>query len=248
MFRRRYESGYVGITGRASKRRMLNNYWRGSRGGPLRRMATYNFPPRRPTANAKASYALRAIRKLKKEQEKKIISSSAGTMQIPIGGNWIINGFGPYVTQGNDYDDRIGRKITIVNLSMRFNIRLSAIEALGTNVRLIICYDRKPAGADATAANIMATANNILDPYNWGQDYRGRFQILYDKTIPFTISQGQKAGKAFFKGPMNIKYNEGNAGNVTDLVKGNFLILAGAKGNAAAIDVDYAFTYRYTDD
>ena len=232
-------------------RRSLKSSSRAGYRSSNRRIAYSRHGPRRArvaSANAKASRALMLIKKFKKNLEVKIDANAAETMQIPIAGNWILEGFGPYMVTGTTEVHRIGRQITVKNLAMRYLIKLTAVEATGTAVRICILYDRKPSGANATTANIFKTDNQLLSHYNPDQEYRGRFQILMDKTITFGDNQLMRAGKAFFKGPMVVKYNATNAGDVTDMEYGNFIICAMAEGNAAAINVDYGFIFRFTDD
>lgn len=223
--------------GRPAKRRMRNTYW-----------SDHVANPYRKTAYSQATTAMKMIRKLKKQQEIKIASSTTGEIIIPIGGAWIVEGFGPYTTRGSDVADRIGRAITVQSLAMRCLVRLSALEAIGTSIRLCVFYDRRPAGADATAANVMADAAELMSYYNPTNTVRGRFQILYDKTFAIHPQNTQKPVKMFFKGPMKVEYNANNNGDVTDLSKGNFIIMAKAEANVAVIDVDYSFIFRFTDD
>lgn len=205
------------------------------------------FQGRAMQANIQANRALMLIRKFKKEEEVKINGDTDATMQIPIGGNWIVEGFGPYLALGNTYATRIGRKVTVQSLAIRYIVKLTAVEATGCSVRLAVLYDRNPDGANATSADVFNTDNQLNSHYNTRQEYRGRFQILLDKTISFGTNALQRSGKSFFKGPMAVKFNENNNGNVTDLSKGNFLFMAMAEGNAAAINVDYGFIFRFTD-
>lgn len=201
----------------------------------------------RPTANQKASTALRMIRKIKDQQEKKTNESFAATMQIPIGGNWIVNGFGPYMAQGDTSITREGNKITVQSLVIRFLIKLTALEAVGTAVRICVVKDIRPGGADATTANMFTTDNQINSGYVISGTNKGRFQFLMDKTYPFDSAQAQRAGKFFLKKDIEVDLSLGNAGTVADCAKNNFLILAMAEGNAAAINVDYGFRFRFVD-
>lgn len=197
-------------------------------------------------AGAKATRALMLINKFKKQEERKIIVDDQNTMQIPIGGNWIQQGFGPYCVQGNAVGQRLGNKTTVESLAMRWNIQLTALEELGTLVRLVILYDRRPAGADLANANVFQHGNEINSSYTADEEFKGRFQILMDKTISFDSVEGQLSGKGFFKKALKITYNANN-GTVVDIQKGNFLIYAMAQGNAAAIDVNYGFKFTFTD-
>lgn len=190
--------------------------------------------------------ALRKVMQMQRNTEKKDLSSSAATMQIPIGGAAIIEGFGPYMTTGTVNGSRIGNKVTIVSLCLRVNVKLTVIEALGCTVRLILVYDRHPRGANAGATD-MLTSDDTLSGYNIDMDNRGRFQFLFDRTIQFGTDQGDWNDMWFKKMNKQVIY-DGNAGDVTDVEKGNFLFMALGRNNAAAINVDYGYVFRYTDD
>lgn len=216
-------------------------YVRGSR-----RFGFAGSSPRYTSANAKASRALMLLRKFKKEEELKTHELHSETMQIPIGGNWITETVGPIMNQGTTSATRIGNKITVESLAMRFNIRLSAIEALGCNVRLVLWLDRRPAGALTTIGTLMSTDNNIISGYSQVEAYKGRYQVLIDKTFDFSTTDTKKAGKFFMKKPYKVLYTGTGAG-IADLMKNNLIISAMAKGNAAAVDVDYGYKFRFTD-
>lgn len=190
--------------------------------------------------------ALQRVNSLIKASEEKYLRSVTETMQIPIAGAAIIEGFGPYCQQGNSQVTRQGNRITVKTLAMRFNIKLTALEADGVSVRLIVAVDRRPAGQNAAITD-MLVSDSLLSPYNTVGDAKGRFQFLMDKTMDFSAQEGEKCGKFFLKRNLNIEYST-NAGTVADVQKNNFLCFALSKDNAAAIDVNYSYIFKYTDD
>lgn len=201
---------------------------------------------RRMGANAKASRALTLIRKFKKEEERKYAQEMSQVTTIPIGGNWTIQGMGPYTQIGNTVTTRIGNKITVESLAIRFFIQPEALEALGTSVRLIFGIDRRPNGQDPTAGSVMETTNEILSGYERSEEFRGRFQIIYDEYVDFDSTTGVRTGKLFFKKPIKVLYT-GTNGNVLDMQKNHFFVMAGSKNNAAAINVRFSFRFIFTD-
>ena len=128
---------------------------------------------------------------------------------------------------------------------MRITIKLSALEALGTSVRLMLVYDRKPNGANATITD-MLFQDEMRAPYNTVGQSKGRFQFLGDRIVSFDSEQAHWNDKFYMKKNLPVIYN-GNAETVADVMKGNFLIVARADGNAAVINVDYSFMFKYTD-
>jgi len=93
----------------------------------------------------------------------------------------------------------------------------------------------------------MLEADSILAAYNTSDNNRGRFQFYADRTIQFGAQDGHWNDKFFKKLNLNIQYDDGNAGTVADVQYGNLMIVAGAVGNSAAIDVDYGFMIKYSD-
>ncbi len=183
---------------------------------------------------------------MQREQEMKTLSGTAITAQIPIAGAAIVDGFGPYMVQGLTESTRIGDKITVKSLAMRIQIKLAALEADGTSVRLLVVYDRRPLGADATIIQ-MLNSDGITSLYNTNGPVKGRFQFLADRTITFSSTEGEWNDKFYMKKDLIIEY-DGNAGTIADVEKGNFLICGLGRGNAAAIDIFFSFIMRYTDD
>ncbi len=212
---------------------------------PQRRTFKYSGRRKSRSALTTAKTALREVRRLAREEELKYLTAVAETAQIPIAGAAIVDGFGPYTVQGVSEQQRVGSKITVKSLSMRFNIKLGALEADGTSVRLMIVYDRVPASANATITNMLVW-DDMLSPYNTSPPYRGRFQFLADKVITFDSLQGEWNDTFFLKKDMKVGYN-GNAGTVADVEFGNFLVVGMSRGNAAAIDIDYMFRLVFTD-
>jgi len=197
---------------------------------------------RRPNAGR---LALRKVKQLERTVEEKTLYSVSGTMNIPIGGNAIIAGFGPYCVRGDTRSTRDGSKITVKSLAMRININLTALETLGCSVKLMLVYDRRPNKANA-GINNMLFSDDFLSAYNNEGNDRGRFQFLTDRIIGFDSTQAHWNDQFFMKKDLNIVY-DGNAGTVADVDKGNLLIVALAKDNAAAITVDYSFNIKFVD-
>ncbi len=198
---------------------------------------------RRPNAGR---IALRKINKLERQREKKYIATVGASDVIPIGGAMQIVGFGPYMVQGDTDQTRDGSKITVKSLMMKFNVTCSSLEADGATVRIIVCYDRRPNGADAATGNVLLT-NSYLAPYNTVGNDKGRFQIIADRLITFDTVQMQWNDTLFVKKNLNVIYDDDNFGDVRDLAKGNFLIIAGATNVADEVDVNFTWKFRYED-
>lgn len=189
--------------------------------------------------------ALRAVRQLERNKEKKEFEDNDSD-QIPIAGAGQVQGVGPYMQQGDSNITRTGNRITIKSISCRLRIDLTALEALGTSVRVMLVYDRRPNGANAGFTDVLET-DSILSPLNIKGNSRGRFQVVFDRTIDFTSTQAHWSDN-FWK-RMNLQVNyDGNAGTVADVDRGNFMMLTCAAGNAAAINVNWYIRMAFEDD
>lgn len=104
---------------------------------------------------------------------------------IPTAGSiTLLNG----VAQGTDYTQRIGRKVEMMSLLMRFWFFpiSSASGAFGDYVRVIVFYDNQTNAAAPVVGDVTATGA-VLDPLNLNN--RDRFTVLCDKTYTFNPVQ-----------------------------------------------------------
>lgn len=209
----------------------------------------YNFYPwaKKKSANAKATNALKLIRKLKKEQEiKNITDDNTLTITQP-NGYWVQTGIGLYTSQGSARNNRIGNRVTMKDLAMRIQIKLSALETKGIQIRLILVYDREPNNANLGIPYIFKTNNDVTSLYTTDDKYLGRFQMLFDKIFNVKANETFKYMKFYTRYPFKIVYNA-NYGDVNDCVKGNFILAAMADHPVADIAVNYHFKFRFVDD
>lgn len=183
--------------------------------------------------------------KLEREVEEKAVTAASGDV-IPIAGAGQMHGLGPYLVQGDTGSTRTGDRIMVRRVSARVSIELTAIEALGTSVRIILVYDRRPEGAlPANITNCLAT-DSLLAPYQNQEAFRGRFRFLFDRTVSFDTNQTKWCDSWFIRKEMPINYG-GNAGTVADIYKGHFFLISLARGNAAAVNVIYDLRWIYVD-
>lgn len=89
---------------------------------------------------------------------------------------WLLNG----VSQGSDYTNRIGRKITMTSVFFRCTSSLATSpNAISIPVRIMIVYDEQTNGADPAGTDLLQTPANAMALTNLSN--RDRFKILYDK-------------------------------------------------------------------
>jgi len=112
--------------------------------------------------------------------ELKVIDSGSNITAVPSAGQiLLING----VSQGTDYNARIGRKILLKSLLVRFTLTPNSgvtNGSVGDIVRIMIVYDSQTNGTQPVVADILQTST-FDDPINLTN--RDRFKILTDKFL-----------------------------------------------------------------
>ncbi len=104
------------------------------------------------------------------------------------------------IAQGVLENQRVGRACTIKGINWRWRVRLPNTTTVGNTsdtVRMIMYLDKQTNGAAATAIQILeANAGAIgFQSYN-NLENKGRFRILYDKTVDLVAQSGSGTGAA----------------------------------------------------
>jgi len=159
----------------------------------------------------------------------------------------LING----LTLGNTSTTRIGQKVTLKSLEVKYRLAVTATTGLDQTHRLLFVLDRQCNGAALTLAEILVPTNteglrNLANPR--------RFKFIIDQRYDLsaaTESGSTKTGKIFFqfKKPLVIEYNAGNAGTIADISSGSiYMVLLGSNvaGNTAGTAA-VVTRLRYTD-
>lgn len=181
--------------------------------------------------------------------------SAAGTSSL-------FNGLEKGVTR----DLRIANVCTFTQLRLAFRIEPSGASQLATSVRLIVLVDKQPNGSVITGTNVMSDTNLLNTFY---ADYNqntvpARYRILWDKM--FLLKQGVVAQFAPVSGTtqavaqqpiyrkkiINLKrlktrYNDGDDGDVTDIIDNALYVIAFSSQAAAAeptIFMEYVLKYK----
>lgn len=118
------------------------------------------------------------------------------------------------VAQGNSDSTRIGSKITIVGIEMRY---LANSDITG-NVRVLLVQNRQANGATITAAELFQDATAIDAVVSvFHKDFRRKFRILYDKVHNFSNNSTNSISvHKYLKCNIPIRY-DANVGDITDL-------------------------------
>lgn len=143
---------------------------------------------------------------------------------------------------------REGDRITLKNMSWRITFNLDTNETNFSCVRFMIVYDRRPNGAQATAANVL-TAGTIWGLMNLAEDYRGRFQVLHDQNWQLAPGGAEFAHEKGFKDLKNKRVlYDATIGDITDVQQGNLFVIFFAQGNASNVTANGNLRVRFVDD
>lgn len=145
-------------------------------------------------------------------------------------------------TQGSDATNRIGRKINIKSLYVRWEAHAGTTTTQGSPVRVIIAYD-KQANAGAFGKTDLLLADDVLSPNNLSN--RDRFVVLYDE-LSDTVANNAKptvCGTCYKKLNLETLFNSGNAGTIGDIQTGSIYIMAAWHGTSVGT-ANGAFNFR----
>lgn len=218
-----------------------------------KRKAQYKARGGTKTKSARVGLANRMVRQAMTRRaagvgELKFIDLS-NTMTTNIGGSGfsalnLLNGVAP----GTDATTRIGRKIRIKSLLIRWKANLQPTSVGGSPIRLMCVYDKQTNGAAPTAATILL-ADAFLSPNNL--DNRDRFVTLFDIiTDPLSVAGDVEIGGTLFKKlDLETMFNSGTAGTVADITTGSIYLMAAQAGSVttAAPTVVFRSRVRFED-
>lgn len=137
----------------------------------------------KPSIQKQVSNVKKSIRKMQNDEELKYFDVYYNTTADTSGNVTILNA----MAQGNTQITRIGNEISCTSVQFRGTIYQNVDASLGgTEVRLMVLWDRQPNSADPTIAglnngilNNVTVTNLMLSPYTY--ENQDRYRILYDK-------------------------------------------------------------------
>lgn len=143
---------------------------------------------------------------------------------------------------------RIGRKVVMRSIYIRWTAQLAATSTQGAPVRIIVFYD-KQANAQAAGVTDVLLASAFTSPNNLSN--RDRFVVLFDEvTDPLSIQNNfAVAGVLFKKINLEEMFNAGTAGTIGDITSGSIYIMAAQASTigVAAPTLSFRSRIRYTD-
>lgn len=145
----------------------------------------------------------------------------------------LVNG----VAQGTTANTRIGRRLTITKVFLRWNC-----SATGAVSRFMVVYDHSPNGALPVITDILTLdqingVNNLIN--------NDRFMILHDEYVNYQASGLPVAGKWVYKGkPLQMIYTNAATGGIADITVGSIYVICVGTG---ATTLNFVSRVRYTD-
>lgn len=157
-----------------------------------------------------------------------IVASSSAFVATPV----LLNGVGTGATA----TDRVGRKILMKSLYVRYALNRSATTTLGANVRIVVVYDRQPNAAPPGITDVFL-ADAFLSPNNLSN--RDRFVILCDEVTESIDAAGPstQAGTIYKKINLETTFNAVAASDITTITTGSVYMFVAQSGQAATANL-----------
>jgi len=183
-----------------------------------------------------------------RNSEVKFIDSQAG-IGLSIGAvtfasAQLLNG----CASGSTATTRIGRKINLKSLYIRYKFEIAATTTLGGTCRILVVYD-KQANATAPAITDILFEDKHLSPNNLSN--RDRFVTLVDHvTDPIGVNANASvAGVIYRKINLETMFNTGSAGTIGDITSGSVYLFAAQSGimGVASPTLTYLARVKFTD-
>jgi len=172
------------------------------------------------------------------------ISTSNGA--VTFGNPVLLNGIGT----GTDASSRIGRKVTLSSIFIRWSAALGATSTGGGPVRIMVFYDKQ---ANATAVTTAASFPLVSNSFHSTNElsYRDRFVTIFDHvTEPLSVNANYAiAGTLYKKLQLEMIFNTGPDANIGSISTGAIYIMAAQQGSIGTDgpDVPFYSRIRYTD-
>lgn len=170
-------------------------------------------------------------------------------------------------TTGNDFNNRIGRKVDVLGIKIRGDISIAAqtnqSAADGpTMIRMMLVQDKQTNAAQLNSEDVL-TSGDATQGINMFRNpaFFSRFQIWKDKTIvmqspsmTFDGTNVEQSGlirpvkmNMKFRKPIRVTFNATNGGTVADIIDNSFHVLCACSSNALAPQLEYKCRTTFVD-
>lgn len=122
--------------------------------------------------------------------------------------------------QGTTAVTRLGRKVQLKSLYIRYSIALAPTSTGGSPARILVVYDKQANGAAPLITDILL-ANDFHSPNNLNNS--DRFITIFDEiTEPVSVQNNYSiSGKLYKKLGLETVYKDTSAGDITDIATGS---------------------------
>lgn len=152
------------------------------------------------------------------------------------------------LANGSDASSRIGRKVNIKSLYIRWSALFVAGAGGGGAIRILVVYD-KQANATAPAITDILLANDFNSPNNLSN--RDRFVTLCDYVTEQLSTASNLSDTGVIQKTLNLEtmFNAGSAGTIGDITSGSVYMFIAQSGGitTTAPTLAYRARIRYTD-
>lgn len=215
--------------------------------GPSKKVARFIPPAYRRSANYGRPLTMQGGPRLSHKEAKDITTLTTTVITNgATGANvFLLNG----IQSGTTASTRIGRRITMKSILVKFNASLAPTTTGASSLRILIVYD-KQANAATPAATAVLVTDTISSPMNLSNS--SRFVTLIDETVSCIGASGPAACDftRFRKLNLITEFNANNAGTIGDITTGSIHCYAYQDGNlqVAAVTSTMYVRIRFLDD
>lgn len=152
------------------------------------------------------------------------------------------------LASGSTATTRVGRKVTMTSLLLRYNVSLAPTSVGGSPIRILVVYDKQanaaaPAITDILLTDTFNSANNLSN--------RDRFVTISDFITPCISVAGNYsyAGVIYKRFALETMFNTGSAGTVGDMTSGSVHVFSAQTADitTATYEMSMVGRIRFTD-
>lgn len=151
------------------------------------------------------------------------------------------------IAQGVNDTERIGRKVRLLKMDLRYNAYMASTTTVGSPFRIKIVYDKQANGVAPTAAQVLTT-DSMISPNNL--DNADRFITLADwYTQPMSVPSDMNESKRLTRKMDLNQIWSAATGTIADITTGSVYLWVWSNGQIATTAgvFSYYCRFRYTD-
>jgi len=148
----------------------------------------------------------------------------------PGGTLFLLNG----CDDGTTVNTRIGRRILLTSLTVRWQGYMTPTSAGASGLRLLIVYDRQPNAATPAITDIMQfdDISSMMQLSN-----SKRFKVIVDELVPCVGSNGEQAWNRSIYRKLNlpVEFNENSTNTITSITTGALFAIVWQAGGITTL-------------